>query len=344
MGVKLKDIARETGFSVSTVSRILSKDRSRKSSDQTVALVVETARKLGYLPIEGLRFIPSSEWMNRIFSIGCILTSEHETYVSPFFSSLLAGIQNEMAKTFGKINYHLFVMNIKDPGFWQFFESNKLDGGIMLGRTSLENIAKLREKIPNLMYSGLNKIGDDLDEVLCDAYQGFSFAVKYLVSLGHKKIGFIGPTQHKSPVFNEHRYRGFVDGMKEAGLALDESYVVDTILTSADGYDSTHSLIESRKLPTAILCGNDTVALGAMRAISESGLSIPDDISLMGFDNIDTAQYVKPTLTTIAVPTKDLGRIAVKLLFDKIENQRDYPIQINIPFKVIERESCKVIR
>ncbi len=343
MAVKLKDIAKETGVSNSTVSRILSRDTSRKSSDETVARVMAAALRMGYLPaqiaVQGSDASDDPE--RKTYSIGCILTSDHETYVSPFFSTLLAGIQNELAKCGDRIAYHFFVVNIKDPGFSQFLDAARLDCAVMLGRTSLENIAMLRRRIPHLVYAGVNKVGDEIDEVLCDAYRGAACAVSYLAALGHRKIGFIGPTQKKHQVFNEHRYKGFLDAMAEAGIPVDEDFIVDTILTAADGYESAQTLIRRGKLPTALFCGNDTVALGAMRALNEGGIKIPGDISIVGFDNIDTVKYVKPALTTIAVPTQELGRLAVKVLLDRLETGREYPLQVTIPFTLVERESCR---
>jgi DNA-binding LacI/PurR family transcriptional regulator len=345
MAIKLKDIAQASGVSISTVSRILSKDSTRRSSDETSKRVIEIAKSLGYMEESSARMRilagnpekPESP----AYSIGCILTSDHESFVSPFFSTLLAGIQNELARTGSHLAYRLFVMNIMDRGFSQFMQSTSLDCAIMLGRTSLENISLLREKIPNLVYAGVNSIGDDLDEVICDGYSGAMRAVRHLAGLGHEKIGYIGSTLQKYQVFNEHRYQGFLDGMAASGLKVDEAYVVDTFLTSADGYESMQSLIRERTLPTAIFCGNDTVALGVMRALDENGISVPGDISIIGFDNIDTASWVKPALTTIAVPTKDLGRLAVKVMLDRLETGRDYAIRVNLPFRLIERESCR---
>lgn len=343
MAVKLKDIATETGVSISTVSRVLSRDTTRKSSDETVAKVRAAAVRLGYLPVPGDSGAGENvqEAQAKVYSIGCILTSEHESYVSPFFSTLLAGIQNELVKSGDRFAYHFSVMNINDPGFPQFLDTDELDCAIMLGRTTIENISLLCTRVPNLVYAGVNRISDDIDEVVCDAYHGAVCAVDHLISLGHTKIGFIGSTQEKYPVFNEHRYRGYLDAMAKAHLEVDGAFVVDTILTSADGYESARSIIRSERLPTAVFCGNDTVALGVMRALNEHGIGIPDDISLVGFDNIDTVKYVKPALTTIGIPTQELGRLAVKVLFDRLETGRDYTIQVNLPFKLIERESCR---
>ncbi len=344
MAAKLKDIAQASGVSISTVSRVLNGISTRRSNDATSQRVIQAAREMGYLsevPAK-LKALEGASGHSS-YSIGCILTSDHETFVSPFFSSLLAGIQNTLALIGSHLEYKLFVMNIVDRGFSVFMESTHLDCGIMLGRTSLENITLLKNKIPNLVYAGVNSIGSDFDEVLCDGYSGAVRAVQYLIGLGHRKIGYIGSTQQRYQVFNEHRYQGYLDAMAQAGIKVDEDYVIDTFLTSPDGYASMLEFINRKTVPTAIFCGNDTVALGVMKALSERGFSVPDDISIIGFDNIEMAAYTHPSLTTIAVPTKELGRFAVKIMLDKLETGRDYAIKVNLPFTLIERESCKAL-
>lgn len=339
--VKLKDIAQETGVSISTVSRILNKDTSRKTSSKTAARILESAQKLGFFSQPNMYNQISENPNEKVYSIGCILTSQHETFVSPFFSSILASIQNELARISGQLKYNFFVTNIRDPGFSRFLTVDKFDCAIMLGRTTIDNITMLKNTIPNLVYAGVNRIGADIDEVICDGYEGVKYAINYCVSQGHKEIGYIGPTQATFQVANEHRYVAFVDAIKKADLPLYQDFVKDTILTSAAGYDSATEMIKQGSLPTAIFCANDTVALGVMRAFDDNNISIPNDISIIGFDNIDMAAYVKPALTTISIPTMELGRLAVKMLLDKIETGRKYPIKANIPFELVVRESCK---
>ncbi len=344
MPAKLKDIAKAAGVSISTVSRILSNIPNRTLSDATSQRVLRAAKELGYMSDASAKLKALADPTGlEAYSIGCILTSDHETFVSPFFSSLLAGIQNTLALTGGHLKYKLSVMNIIDRGFSLALESNKLDCAIMLGRTSFENITLLKNKIPNLVYAGVNSIGSDFDEVLCDGYSGALCAVQYLIGLGHRSIGYIGSTQQKYQVFNEHRYQGFLDALAKAGIKPDDNYIIDTHLTSPDGYDSMTAMIERGRVPTGIFCGNDTVALGVMKALGEHGISIPDDISIIGFDNIETSAYTRPALTTISVPTKELGRIAVKIMLDKLETGRDYPLKVNLPFTLIERDSCKAL-
>lgn len=363
MAVKLKDIAQAAGVSISTVSRILNRDPSRKTGDATSRKVLETAREMGYFAENLARLRDHGEdgaleagiaaerapaYAERndaqvSGSIACVFTSDHESFVSPFFSSLLAGIQHELERMGATLKYRFFVMNMKDRGFSGFLESTPLDCGIMLGRTSLENIVRLRSRIPNLVYAGVNSIGNEMDEVLCDGYEGARCAVRHLVGLGNREIGFIGSTLRKYQVFNEHRYQGYLDELAASGLEARDEFVMESLLTSADGYEAMIALVDRGRLPSALFCGNDTVALGAMRALHERGISIPGDISVMGFDDIETASFTKPALSTIAVPTKELGRLAVKVMFDRLESGRDYPIRVNLPFRLVDRESCRRI-
>jgi len=341
MAVRLKDIAQATGVSISTVSRILNGVGNHKPSDPTYQRVVQTAREMGYMAdVPAKLKTLSGENGTSVLSIGCVLTSEHETFISPFFSSLLAAIQNSLAQLDELQKYRLSVMNMMDPSFPFFLESTSLDCGIMLGRTRLENINLLKNKIPNLVYAGVNSIGDDFDEVLCDAYRAAHCAIEYLIRLGHKKIGYLGSTQQKYQVFNEHRYQGYLDALRDAGLSVNDSWVIDTPLTTPGGYASMQEMMNRGRLPTAIFCGNDSVALGVIKALGEHAIAVPDDLSIIGFDNIEMSAYSHPALTTIAIPTKELGRIAVKVMFDKIKTGRNYPIKVYLPFSLVERESC----
>lgn len=343
MTVRLKDIAKEANVSISTVSRILNQDPTRKANDQTIARVFEAAERLGYFSqkLASVRALGTKSSDQKVYSVACILMSEHESYVSPFFSVLMTGIQQEIISQGSRFPHNFFVTSIKDPGFIHFLESTSLDCAIMLGRTTEENIRYLEAKVPNLVYAGVNKVGLGIDEVVCDARTAVSVAVEYLIELGHTEIGFIGPTRRKYQVFNEHRYDGYLDALSGHDLAVNEAYIIDTILTAADGYENMRTLITSKTLPTAIVCGNDTVAMGVMKALDEYSIDVPGDISVIGFDNIDTASYLKPALTTIDIPKRELGRLAVKVLVDRLESGRSYPLHVELPFTLLKRASCR---
>lgn len=338
MAVKLKDIAENSEVSISTVSRILSNDTSRKSKQETIDKVVQVARDMGYF--EQRAFVPATLGSSlQVFTLGCIFTSDHESFLSPFFSQILAGIQKEILALGNRYQIAFSTFNISDAGYRQAISQSHLDGAIVLGRTTLETIAFIKSQIPYLVYAGLNRIGQDFDEVLCDASKGVIRAVEYLYGLGHRDMGFIGPTLKKHPVFNEHRYAGFIDGLASFGLKADPSFVYDSFLTAQDGYEGMKAMAKKGRLPSAIICANDTVATGVLKALGESGVLVPSQVSVIGFDNIDNSAYLSPSLTTIDVPKVELGRYATKVLLDRILDKRTYPLQVTLPFTLIARES-----
>ena len=150
MKVRLKDIAQETGVSISTVSRILSGNGYRKEGDKNAQLVIDAAKRMGFFSKDsGHKVILQGHKVQQNYSIGCILTSAHETFVSPFFSSMLAAIQQELSQWQDTIQYNLIVTSLTDPGFSHILESENLDCAIILGRTSQENIVRLKETIPS---------------------------------------------------------------------------------------------------------------------------------------------------------------------------------------------------
>jgi DNA-binding LacI/PurR family transcriptional regulator len=152
-------------------------------------------------------------------------------------------------------------------------------------------------------------------------------------------MGFIGPTLKKHPVFNEHRYAGFVDGLASFGLKADPGFVYDSFLTAQDGYEGMKEMAKGLRLPSAIICANDTVATGVLKALREAKVAVPSQVSVIGFDNIESSAYLSPSLTTIDVPKAELGRYATKILLDRILDKRTYPLQVTLPFTLIERES-----
>lgn len=336
----MKEIAEKTGVSISTVSRILNQDPKRKVRGETAERVIEAANELGFFD---QKLFSVQHRKMRTYNLGCVFTSGFESFVSPFFSSLLDGIQKEVSYfgTVCKINFYTF--NISEFDFRQALVSSSLDGAVVLGRTNLDTINFLKKSVPILVYAGLNRMGG-MDEVVCDAYEGEKTVVRHLLSDGHREIAFVGPTGKKDAVFNEYRYQGYVDALALAGIALNPEWVHDCVLTSQGGYAAAMELLRLSTLPTAIVCGNDTTALGVFRALTEKGVKVPEEISLVGFDDIESAAYMSPSLTTVHVPKSELGRFAVKLLVDRLEHPRSYHVQMAIPFEFIERESSGKVR
>ncbi|MCH3916194.1 MAG: LacI family transcriptional regulator [Spirochaetia bacterium] len=336
--VKLKDIAKEAKLSISTVSRILSGDTSRKANVQTVERVMQIAKDLGYFDAQVKKI--SANTAKTPINVGCVFTSDHESFVSPFFSQILLGIQEELQKAETQFDCRFYTFNLTESGFAGALEDIHLDGAIILGRTSLDTVSKLKRTIPDIVYCGINSMNQGIDEVTCSAYQGVRDEITYLYGLGHHEIGYIGPTDKQQQVFNEHRYRGYIDGLSACGLVFDGRFVEDCYLSAADGYNGLKHMYGSTGLPSALICANDAVAMGVLRAAGELGISVPDRLSLVGFDNVEAAAFTRPSLTTVDVPKLELGHVAVKILLDRIHGGHVSQLNVQIPFSLVERESC----
>jgi DNA-binding LacI/PurR family transcriptional regulator len=174
----------------------------------------------------------------------------------------------------------------------------------------------------------------DIDQVISDGYAAAEAAIRYLYSLGHRRIGYIGETDE------EVRYDSYRDTLRDLGLTYDASLVCSCPLEKKGGFEgASRMLANAKKKPTAVFCANDITAIAVIQCFMQAGLKVPEDISVMGIDNIDVAQYMNPMLTTVEVPKMELGKNAVRLLIDRIENGKTIPMTIKLPYRLIVRES-----
>lgn len=345
MSVTLKDIAKKAGVSISTVSRIINNDPMKKASQETSNRVWKIVQELGYQPNQNARKLikgHTDDVPMKTKAIGCIFTSTTDTYTDPFFSQVAMGIQQEVSERGYVMGYSFSSYDMSDAALYNNISMNQVDGAVILGRFNKDVLEFLRKNIKNLVYAGVNYVDGGFDEVICDGYKGACTAVEHLISLGHKEIGFLGTTgaNREFNLVNEHRYDAYVDTMKKHNLPIEQALVCDTELSSLDAYENMQEMLKRAKLPTALFCANDTVAIGAIKAINEKGICIPDEIAIIGLDDIEMASYTTPALTTIHVPKEDLGRFAVKILVDRIEGGHEMPVRVDVPYHLVVRESC----
>ncbi len=348
MPATLKDIAVKAKVSISTVSRIINNDLSKPASQETQEKVWKIVRELGYVPNQNARTLvknlSSTEQLQKTKAIGCIFTSTKDTFNDPFFSFIARGVQLEAAKNSYVLGYSFSSSDMTQAALYNNITANKVDGAVVLGRFDRNFLDLLKANFSNLVYAGLNCVNGGFDEVICDAYRASVCAVEYLISLGHRRIGYLGPVPEDADVINEHRFAGFRQAMAERNLEISASCFKSVELTSESSYQRMKELITEGPLPTAFFCANDTVAIGAMKAVHEAGLKVPADVSFVGIDDIEMSAYVSPALTTIRVPKEELGKFAVKILIDRIEGGHEIPVRLDIPFELVVRESCAPVK
>ena len=220
------------------------------------------------------------------------------------------------------------------PNTFRLITDNHVDGVVVLGRCDKQTLSFLKKYFNCVAYTGLNILDAKYDQVISDGYQASLTAMNHLMSLGHTRIGYIGETR------DEDRYTGYCTALNTGGIPLKKEYVADVPLSSEGGYRGARQLIDRGVDVSALFCSNDVTAIGAMRAIQETGCRIPEDVSIISIDDIDTAQYLSPMLTTIHMPVEEMGQMTAKILIDRIEGGHRLPIRMNLPYYLASRESC----
>ena len=349
MSVTLKDIAREASVSISTVSRVINNDSNKAASRETTERIWGIVKKLGYTPNQNARNLIKGEKSNGDVvskrTIGCIFTSTLDTNSDPFFSQIGLGVQEELKNQEYVMAYALSIYGMDFSKVYNYITTNKVDGIIVMGRFKKDILDLFMNNFSNIIYTGVNSIGGKFDEVICDGYKGIKYAIEYLVANNHNKIGFIGTTIlndviEKNEFINEHRYQAYINTLKKHNIPFEPEFSIETKLGTKEAYDKTIEYLKQEKsIPTAFCCANDVTAIGAMKAFKENGLRVPEDISIIGLDDIEMSSFVSPALTTIQIQKEELGRTAVKNLIDKINTGRNYPIRIDLPVNLIERDS-----
>jgi len=325
----IKDVAKRAGVSISTVSYVL--NNTGKVSDETKKRVLKAVEELGYVPNNFAKGLKRQQY-------DLVALVVHEIK-GPFYDALVRGIQ-DVLHSFG---YNLLIyctLENRKNDVDKFLKTGII-GGMIIMTPFVKNDDILRWS-NELEIITLDRIIKDkkIKSVRINNEKGTYELVKYLFELGHRKIGFIkGP---KDSLDAKERYRGFTRAINELNLDIREDYILEGNFTEESGYTVMKEYLERKKkksLPTAFLCANDEMAIGAMQALKEKGFSIPKDISIAGFDDIELSSYVTPTLTTVRRPMYQLGSLAAHMLLSLLQNKEDYVSNIVLDVNLVIRES-----
>ncbi len=335
MQVTLKDIAKKSGYSVTTVSRALA--GYTDVNEDTRRSIISIADTLGYQPNLLARQLRNQ----RTRTLGLIIPSTDNSISNEFFSQLLLGIGDAASKR----GYDLLV-SAHVPGepemaaYRRVVGGNRVDG-MILARTRQgdERIAYLQQLSHPFVVNGRGAPGErnDFPFIDVDSQTGIAAIVQHLVGLGHENIGLILPPPEMA--FTEYRHRGYQDGLAAAGLAYRGDYVVTGDLQRTGGYQQTNLLLDAHPEITAIAACNDLMALGAIHAAHERGLQVGVDLSITGFDDIPVAEYAHPPLTTVHQPIYEIGRRLTDLLINLIMGEAQEETHILLSSSLIVRAS-----
>jgi len=328
MEVTLKDIARIANVSHTTVSRAL--NDSPFINDETKARIKKIALDLNYVP----NYSAKSLVLNRSYNIGLIFTTISEVTASGFFHQTVSGVNSVI-----KENYNLVVRGIDDYKNFTFINKRRFDGIILMSQSNSDNsfIYYLMEKKIPLVVLNRDINEKSICNILSSDKKGAYEAVTYLIKSGHKNIAII--EGEKGFNSTNERKNGFLDALIENKIPINSEYIVEGNYTVGSGYNAMKKLLKLSKIPTAVFCSNDEIAVGAMKAIFKAGLNVPMDISIMGFDGISLGDYLTPSLTTVRRPIFEVSKRGAEKLLHIIDNKSDEAEKIYISTELVIRES-----
>lgn len=327
----IKDIADKANVSIATVSRVLNYDETLNVSDETRQRVFEAAEQLSYQKSE-------KKWRKRKFKIGLYYSySLEEELIDTYYLSIRVALEKKL------LAEGLKVHRIRSSD--QLENMRSLDGIICLGIFFPEDIERISTFQKPVLFMDSSPNEDLYDSVVIDFTKATKKALDYLIELGHTKIAFIGgvDTDKNGNHYYDLRQEVCENYLKSKNL-YSEDYIKIGGYNPKDGYLLMKQLLELEEKPTAVFVANDTIAVGLYKACSELGYRIPEDISIIGFNDISAAQFMVPPLTTIRLNTEFMGETAVTLMQERLMSEREICMKITIPTKLIIRESTRAIQ
>jgi LacI family transcriptional regulator len=331
----IKDIANAVGVSCTTVSNVIH-GRAGRVSAETIALINDTIDRLGYVPNMSARSLVSSS-SKVIGMISHLTANKKETIIEdPFHSAFIGSIE----KTLRENGYYLMLRAVETTADLSAFLRNwNVDGLFFTGVFEDEFYYTLKDlNIPIVLidsyvpHSGMCNVG-------LEDYQGGYRATKYLIDRGHRSVAFASPPIKIKGVVSE-RFRGYKDALSEASIPFHQALIFEQELDTETTINLGRHL-STREDVTAVFATADILAAGIMAGIQQSGKRIPDDISVIGFDDINLCRMTSPTLTTIHQDAPLKGKLAVNFLIDMLDKNPLKEREIILPISLVERESVK---
>lgn len=328
----IRDVAKKAEVSIASVSRILNNDPDYKATPTTRERVFKAVAELDYKPNPNYKKRRASAQI----SIGCISRMTVEKTKDSYYAAIVKGAQNYLKRQNYDFDFVLSQFDIMNEESISSLLAHPPKGLILMDQPNTETMRFLSSKIKYIV--GIDSGQPTIDNVCYDRFEAGCQAMRYLIEKGHKKIAYIGAHISEN-VINIGRYEAYVRMMRQSGLPINPDWIIDSEWHRGICFEKNLKLMECSERPTAIFVSSDHMAIAAMSALYSLGISIPDEISIIGISDIEDAKYLTPPLTTISVPQSEIGEIAANTLLRRIQGDLSLPKRIIIPTKLVERSS-----
>lgn len=332
MKYTIKDVAEKAGVSIATVSRVI--NGSSQVSDRIKNRVMQIIAEMDFKPSPVARSLV----LKKTRSIGVIVPD----ISNAFIGEILNGIE-EISQSF---QYDVMVCSTRgnyeqEIRYLEMFESKQVEGIIFMSwKLQAEVVDKINSiQIPVIMINR-NTSKLEVPSVSIDNYKAAYQMTNYLITKGHKKIAFIRNSIDIDAVGLD-QYRGFKQALNDNGMDVDKNFIKYGHFSIENSYQIVQSFINDKNLPTAIFATSDVMAVGAVNALKDNGFDVPQDISVVGFNDVKLASIYRPKLTVIHQPLYAIGTVAVKMIINRASYEQSLEGRIVLlPHRLIERESC----
>ncbi|MDD3223283.1 MAG: LacI family DNA-binding transcriptional regulator [Clostridium sp.] len=331
MAASIKDVAREAGVSIATVSRVL--NEVDVVNEETKKKVIESIKKLDYRP----NIVARSLKTQRTRTIGIVVPD----ISNQFYPEIVRGAE-DVSNIY---NYNVILCNTdldheKEVEYIKVLREKMVDGVIYMSNYLGEDILNLLKnlKLPTVLI-GIKSEQSDFPSVTIDNEKAAYDATTYLIKKGNKKVAFVGG----NPEFEiacELRFSGYKKALEDNGLKYDKKIVQFGGLKAADGRDGMKVIIENTKIDAAFCC-SDEIAMGVINTLRDNGIDVPKQVDVVGFDNIYSASIYYPKITTVEQPMYDMGSVGMRMLIKLINKKSVDREHYVLDYNIIERESCK---
>lgn len=330
MSVTIKDIAKLANVSHTTVSRAL--NNSPYINEETKVKIKALAKELNYVP----NYSAKSLVLLKSYVIGVFFTSISEGTSDTFFHEIVKGINKVIDK-----EYNLVIRGIDDYQNSHPIDNKNFDGIIVVSQSKRDDkfIETILEKnIPTVVINRrIEKEG--LVNIMSDDTKGAYDAVIYLIKNNHRKIALI--EGNKELESSEYRKKGYLKALEDNNIEVNEDYIISGRYELLSGYENMEKLLKLDDRPTAVFCSNDDIGVGAMKAIFDQGLSVPEDISIIGFDDSNFCNYVTPPLTSVRKDSQTMSEYGGKNLLNIIKNKEADKEKVYIKSTLVIRKSVR---
>jgi len=337
--VSIKDIAKASGSSLTTVSLVLN-SRDRRISAPTRQRVLEAVERLGYRPSRLAQALQSQ----RAGLLAILVPELRHAFADVYFGELISAIHDEATDAGYKVLLEVAHPKFIDAGqHLEIFDRRFIDGMLCLGVTSVHGyLSSFEDGVRPMVVVNNYVEGLDLNHVRCDYRAAGRIAAEHLIAAGHRRVGMVRAALEVQTMVD--LIGGYKDALAKAGVKLADADIVDGLYTEEGGAAAASELIRRRPDLTALLAGNDKMAIGAIAGLKAAGKRVPDDVSVIGCDDIHQGEFCDPPLTTVHTPIYDMGRAACKRLLEIISGNTTqvrevHPVRLTVRKSVAKRSS-----